>query len=107
MGDYINKHFGPVGGFSTRRRIDQFSTLLPFSDLDEAQRILDDFTRDFRQNGLVRIENAAREVNPAVGCFEFSISAGLARGNPNVELDSIMAFADFNRKPIAHYQRNI
>ena len=90
-----------------RRRNDQFSTVLPFSDLDEAQRILKDFTRDFRQNGLIRIENAAREVNSAVRCFEFSISAGLARGNPNVELDSIMAFADFNREPIAQFQCNI
>ena len=107
MGDYINKHFGMVGGFSTRRRIDQFSTVLPFSDLDEAQRILEDFTRDFRQNGLTSIENAAREVNPAVRCFEFSITAGLARGNPNVELDSIMAFADFNRELIAQFQCNI
>ena len=107
MGDYINKHFGTVGGFSMRHRNDQFSTVLPFSGLDEAQRILKDFTRDFRQNGLIRIENAAREVNPAVRCFEFSISAGLARGNPNVELDSIMAFADFNREPIAQFQCNI
>jgi phospholipid/cholesterol/gamma-HCH transport system ATP-binding protein len=107
MGDYINKHFGTVGGFSMRRRIDQFSTVLPFSDLDEARRILEDFTRDFRQNGLISIENAAREVNSAVRCFEFSISAGLARGNPNVELDSILAFADFNREPIAQFQCNI
>ena len=107
MGAYINKHFGAVGGFSTRRSIDQFSTVLPFSDLDEAQRILENFTIDFRQNGLLSIENAARQVNPAVRCFEFSISAGLARGNPNVELDSIMAFADFNREPIARFQCNI
>jgi phospholipid/cholesterol/gamma-HCH transport system ATP-binding protein len=107
MGDYINKHFGTVGGFSMRRRIDQFSTVLPFSGLDEAQRILKDFTRDFRQNGLIGIENAAREVNPAVRCFEFSISAGLALGNPNVEMDSIMAFADFNRELIARFQCNI
>jgi hypothetical protein len=80
---------------------------LPFSDLDETQRILEDFTRDFRQSGLISIENAARKVNPAVRCFEFSISAGLARGNPNVELDSILAFADFNREPIAQFQCNI
>ena len=107
MGSYISKHFSTVGGFSTRRRIDQFSTVLPFSDLDEAQSILVDFTRDFRQNGLISIENAAREVNPAVRCFEFSISAGLARGNPDVELNSIMAFAEFNREPIARFQCNI
>ncbi|MGD8472249.1 MAG: ATP-binding cassette domain-containing protein [Desulfobacteraceae bacterium] len=107
MGDYITKHFGTVGGFSTRRRIDQFSTVLPFSDLNEARRILEDFAEDFRQNGLIDIEDAAREVNPEVGCFEFSISAGLAQGNSNVELDSIMTFADFNREPIAHFQCNI
>jgi phospholipid/cholesterol/gamma-HCH transport system ATP-binding protein len=107
MGSYISKYFGAVGGFSARRRIDQFSTVLPFSDLDEAQSLLVDFTRDFRQNGLISIENAAREVNPAVRCFEFSISAGLARGNPDVELNSIMAFAEFNREPIARFQCNI
>ena len=107
MGDYINKHFGMVGGFSMRRRTDQFSTVLPFSDLEEARRILEDFTGDFRRNGLIRIENAAREANPEVPCFEFSISAGLARGNPDVELDSIMAFADFNREPIARFQCGI
>ena len=107
MGEYINKHFGAVGGISTRRRIDQYSTLLPFSDLDEARSILENFTKDFRQNGLISIENAAREDNPAVRCFEFSISAGLAGGNPNVELDSIMAFAEFNQEPIAQFQCNI
>ena len=107
MGEYINKHFGAMGGISTRRKIDQYSTLLPFSDLNEARSVLEDFTRDFRQNGLISIENAAKEANPAVRCFEFSISAGLAEGNPNVELDSIMAFAEFNQEPIAQFQCNI
>ena len=107
MGDYINKHFGAVGGFSARRSMNQFGTVLPFSDLEEAQRILEDFTTDFRENGLINIENAARKVNPAVSCFEFSISAGLARGNPDVELDSVMEFAEVNREPIARFQCNL
>jgi phospholipid/cholesterol/gamma-HCH transport system ATP-binding protein len=107
MGDYINKHFGAVGGFSARRSINQFGTVLPFSDLEEAERILADFTTDFRENGLINIENAARQVNPSVSCFEFTISAGLARGNPDVGLDSIMEFAEVNREPIAQFQCNI
>jgi phospholipid/cholesterol/gamma-HCH transport system ATP-binding protein len=107
MGDYINKHFGAVGGFSARRSINQFGTVLPFSNLEEAERILEDFTRDFRKNGLINIENAARKVNPSVSCFEFLISAGLAKGHPNVELDAIMEFAESNRKPIAQFQCNI
>ena len=107
MGDYINKHFGMIGGFSARRRINQFSTVLPFSDLNEAQEILADFTRDFRENGLNSIENAAREVNPAVRCFDFMVTAGIARGGGNVELDSIMEFAEFKKKPVAQFQCNI
>jgi phospholipid/cholesterol/gamma-HCH transport system ATP-binding protein len=107
MGDYINKHFGAVGGFSARRSINQFGTVLPFADLEEAERILAEFTTDFRENGLINIENAARQVNPSVSCFEFSISAGLARGNPDVELDSVMESAEDNREPIAQFQCNL
>jgi len=107
MGAYINKHFGAVGGFSSRRTINQYSTVLPFSDLDEAQSILEDFTRDFRQNGLLGIEDAARQGNPEIRCFEFSISAGLAEGNANFELESIMKIAELKKKPIAQFECNI
>jgi len=107
MGAYINTHFGAVGGFSSRRRINQYSTVLPFSDLEEARSILENFTQDFRQNGLISIEDAARQVNPQVRCFEFSISAGLAQGNADVELESIMEIAEFNQQPIAQFQCNI
>ena len=107
MGDFINKHFGAVGGFSARRSINQFGTVLPFSDLEEAERILEDFTTDFRENGLINIENAARQVNPSLSCFEFSISAGLANGNPDLELDSVMESAEVNREPIAQFQCNL
>ncbi|UCG05164.1 MAG: ATP-binding cassette domain-containing protein [Desulfobacterales bacterium] len=104
MGSYINKHFGAVGGFSARRSINQFGTLLPFSDLDEAERILIDFKKDFRENGLMHIEAAAKSANPTVDCFEFSILAGMAQGKPNLELESVMEFAEYKQKPIARFQ---
>ena len=31
MGVYIDKHFGAIGGFSTRRKSNEFVTVLPFS----------------------------------------------------------------------------
>jgi phospholipid/cholesterol/gamma-HCH transport system ATP-binding protein len=107
MGSYINRHFGAVGGFSARRAINQYSTVLPFSDLFEAKSILENFIRDFRQNGLASIEEAARKVNPDMRCFEFSISAGLARANADDELDSIMERAELEKEPIAQFQCNI
>ncbi len=107
MGAYINKHFGVVGGISTRRSINQFRTVLPFSDLEEAERILKNFVRDLQENGLLNIETAAKTENPSIGCFEFSIYAGLARGKPNIELDSIMKAAEFKQKPIAQFTCDI
>jgi phospholipid/cholesterol/gamma-HCH transport system ATP-binding protein len=107
MGDYINKHFGTVGGFSSRLTINQYSTVLPFSDLDEARIILENFTRDFQQNGLASVEEAARQVNPEMRCFEFSISAGLAQGNADAELGAIMELAESKKEPIAQFQCNI
>ena len=107
MGEYINKHFSFLGGFSARRHINQFGTVLPFSDLDEAERILENFLRDFQENGLVNIEMAAKKENPSVDCFDFSIHAGLARGHPDIELDSIMELAEFKQKPIAQFSCSI
>ena len=107
MGQCIDRHFGAVGGFSARRSINQFETVLPFSDLEEATRILDIFIEDFRSNGLQNIVNAANTVRSDVNCFEFSILAGLALGKPFLELESVMQFAELNQKSIAQLQCEI
>ena len=103
MGAYISKHFDAVGGISARRSINQFGTVLPFSDLEEAERILHKFILDFQKNGLISIEAAARRENGSIDCFDFSIQAGLARGNPDIELESIMEFAVYKQEPIARF----
>jgi phospholipid/cholesterol/gamma-HCH transport system ATP-binding protein len=40
MSTYIDKHFGAVGGFSTRQNTNEFVTVLPDSDLAEVEGIL-------------------------------------------------------------------
>jgi phospholipid/cholesterol/gamma-HCH transport system ATP-binding protein len=101
MGEFINKHFSRVGAFSTRQTIDEFASLLPFSDREEATRIMNNFTRDLQENGLEKISNVIREATPIEECFEFTILGGLARGQPQVELESIIEFARFDLRPIA------
>ena len=54
LGSYINKHFGAVGGFSSRQTINEYATVLPYSNLEEAERIMEDFTRDFQEHGIGR-----------------------------------------------------
>jgi len=104
LGTYIRKHFGAVGGFSTRQTINEFATILPFSDLDEAKRILDNFVQDFRKQGMAEISSVFNERVNEDACFDFSISVGMAQGQSQIEIESVIEFARFNKQPIANFQ---
>ena len=56
MGAYIDKHFGTVGGFSTRQNTNEFVTVLPNSDMVEIEGILESLTRDFQKQGISQIQ---------------------------------------------------
>ncbi len=104
LGSYINKHFGAVGGFSSRQTINEYATVLPYSDLDEANRIMEDFTKDFQEHGIKGIEMEAGEEGSDESCIEFSVLAGLAQGKPQIEIESVMEFARFNQKEISRFK---
>jgi len=103
LGSYINKHFGAVGGFSSRQTINEYATVLPYSDIEEAERIMADFTRDFQEHGMAGIEAAMENENKTEECIEFGVLAGLAQGKPQIEIESVMEFARFNQKQIAQF----
>jgi phospholipid/cholesterol/gamma-HCH transport system ATP-binding protein len=104
LGAYINKHFGAVGGFSSRQTIDEYATVLPYSDLEEARRIMEDFTRDFQAHGIGGIGELVRRETPGEECVQINILAGLAQGKPQIEIESVMEFARFNQEPIARFE---
>jgi phospholipid/cholesterol/gamma-HCH transport system ATP-binding protein len=100
LGTYINKHFGPVGGFSARQSKNQFATFLPFSDLQEAERILKDFATDLQEEGLRTIQAEAHI--PRETCFEFAILAGLGEGTAGGEdIDHVFREAQGRQQEIA------
>ena len=99
LGNYINRHFGAMGGFSSRLTFNEFGTVLPFSDVGEAEQILAEFTRDLNEHGLGALSDPADM--HADKCFEYTISAGMSPGKSFVELESIMEFARFKQKEIA------
>jgi hypothetical protein len=89
-----------VGGFSARLNKNQFATILPFSDLQEAERILRDFAMDLREEGLRTIQadaHISREM-----CFEFAILAGLEESTAHgEEIDHVFKGARLRQKEIA------
>ena len=104
LGSYINKHFGTVGGFTSRQTINEYATVLPFSDLDEANRILDDFTKDFQEHGIKGIEMHRGKEGSDESYIQISVLAGLAQGQPHIEIESLMEFARFNQKEAARFE---
>jgi phospholipid/cholesterol/gamma-HCH transport system ATP-binding protein len=101
LGTFINKHFGAVGAFTSRQTINEFSSVLPFSDLDETSRILEDFTEDFSERALPEIQSLIKADSNVRECVDFQVLVGLAQGKPHVEIESIMEFARFDKKPLA------
>ena len=107
LGAYIKKHFGAVGGFSSRQTINEFGTILPFSNVQEAEGILSDFIHDFRERGMRELADVIPDEKDSENSFEFVIEAGLAQGKPQIEIESVMEFARFNQKPIATFKCGI
>ncbi|MDD5169824.1 MAG: ATP-binding cassette domain-containing protein [Syntrophales bacterium] len=103
-GAYIDKHFGAIGGFSTRRRVNEFVTVLPYSDLTEANSILHDFATDFQEQGIQDVCAGTNRLNASAGCIEFSILSGIAQGKPIAEMDSVIESAKSNQKEIARFR---
>ncbi len=104
LGSYIDKHFGAIGGFSTRRRNNEFVTVLPYSDLTEAESILKDFAKDFRERGIHNVWTGTRMQTTSAGYVEFTVLAGIAQGLPAADIDSVIDAAKSQQKEIARLQ---
>ena len=107
MGVYIDKHFGAMGGFSTRRHANEFVTVLPYSDLTEVESMLKDFIGDFQEQGIRGIWAGVRKQAASEVCVEFVILAGIAQGQPIEEIDSVMDSAKHKQKEIARIRCDV
>jgi phospholipid/cholesterol/gamma-HCH transport system ATP-binding protein len=104
MGVYIDKHFGVVGGFSTRRKSNEFVTVLPFSSFEETESIFNDFVKDFQGQGIRDIWTEAQKQAPSGKCVDFSIRAGIAQGQPTAEIEPVIDLAKSQQKEIGRLQ---
>ncbi len=101
FGAYIEKHFGATGGFSTRLDNHEFITILPFSDLEESQGLLDDFIKDFREHGACDTLSCSLR-NPQFGAsIDLLILAGIAQGQTGSQIDNVLETARKQLREIA------
>src|SRR5512146_1274086 len=101
MGQFLIKHFGAIGGFSTRRNTNEFVSVLPYSDQADAESILTDFVQDFQASGIPDIFAGDRGPTTVDGRGEIVVLAGIAQGQPTADMDSIVDAAKHRQKEIA------
>ena len=107
IGVSIDKHFSAIGGFSTRRATNEFVTVLPYSELAEAESILKDFVRNFQEQGIRDIWDGAYKQAAMDGCAEFTILAGIAQGQPILEIDFVIDSAKSQQTEIARLRCDV
>jgi phospholipid/cholesterol/gamma-HCH transport system ATP-binding protein len=98
-GLFIDKHFGPIGGFSTRVNAQQFVTMLPYSDQTEADALMVDFINEFQEEGIQGIQGEAVG-KMGDGCVELVVLAGMAQGNLLEKIESVIECARDRQKEI-------
>jgi phospholipid/cholesterol/gamma-HCH transport system ATP-binding protein len=102
MGLYIDKHFGAIGGFSTRRNTNEIITMLPYSDLAETESIMADFVSDFHAQVIPAIGAGACKL--AMGeSVELTIVAGIAESQSTIDIDSVIDLAKSQQKEIGRF----
>jgi phospholipid/cholesterol/gamma-HCH transport system ATP-binding protein len=107
LANYIDKHFGAIGGFSTRRHSNEFVTVLPYSDRAEAEDILQDFVRDLRERGLQEVCTGDRRQTVSTEVVEFSVLAGIAQGQPVADIDPVIDAAKSKQKEIGRIRCDV
>lgn len=105
FGACLHEHFGVMGGFSSRTRTQEFVTVLPFSDTEEAGTLLEGFVQGLREKGLAGIP--ADAVHSGRECHEFSVAAGLAEGTPEQHMNEVLQRARAGRKGMVRFQCGI
>ncbi len=103
MGLYIDKHFGKIGGFSTRRSTNEIITMIPYSNLAETESIMQIFVQDFQQQFLRAMPQAACKL-PAGEAAELAILAGIAQGRSMADIDAVVGSAKSQQKEIGRLQ---
>ncbi|MGD0660139.1 MAG: ATP-binding cassette domain-containing protein [Syntrophorhabdales bacterium] len=105
LGEYTNRYFSSVGGFSTRHRRDQILTILPHTRPDKAKELVAGFADELKQEALARIQSIAGP--PKTGeetCFEIHVRAGVTEVSPTDDMDQIIDKAHAKQEIVATHR---
>ncbi|MRR14973.1 MAG: ATP-binding cassette domain-containing protein [Deltaproteobacteria bacterium] len=103
MGLYIDKHFGTIGGISTRRNTSEIITMLPYSTLAETEGIMKNFIQDLNDQTIPLIQAQSCKWADSNSVI-VSITAGVSEGVAESDIDGVVAQARAKQKEIGRIQ---
>jgi phospholipid/cholesterol/gamma-HCH transport system ATP-binding protein len=104
LGEYTNKRFNPIGGFSARHSRDEILTIFPHTSTDEAQQLVMDFAQELESRALATIQGVAAKKIGVEACFDIFIRAGVAEVSPKDSIDQIIEKARAKQKIVATHR---
>jgi phospholipid/cholesterol/gamma-HCH transport system ATP-binding protein len=104
LGEYTNKRFNPIGGFSARHSRDEILTVFPHTSVVAARQLVDDFAQELKAEAIDRIENIAIAKIGPEACFDIDIRAGVAEVSPTDAIDQIIEKARARQEIVAAHR---
>jgi phospholipid/cholesterol/gamma-HCH transport system ATP-binding protein len=104
LGEYTNRRFNPIGGFSARHRRDEILTIFPHTSIDEARQLVADFAQELKAEAIDRIQRIALAEIGAATCFDIYIRAGVAEVSPADTIDQIIEKARATQEIVATHR---
>jgi len=91
-------------GFSIRSHTGQILAILPYTDLQEAQQLVDNFGNGLQKEALSNVQTLTQARTGAY--FEICIYAGISEANSNDDIDNIIERTRATQKIIATHRCN-
>ncbi len=104
LGRQIHANLGAVGGFSFRNDSGEILAILPYTDFQEAQQLVQTFGKELQEDALGKIQALTQAKIGASACFDIQVYAGITEAHPDESIDLITQKAKKTQKVIATHR---
>jgi phospholipid/cholesterol/gamma-HCH transport system ATP-binding protein len=104
LGEYTNRRFKPIGGFSARHSRDEILTIFPHTSIDKARQLVADFAQELKHEAIERIQNIAMAKIGKETCFDIYIRAGVTEVPSTADVDQIIERARAKQEIVATHR---
>lgn len=104
LGEYINRRFNPVGGFSARHSRDEILTIFPHTGIDKARQLVAEFAYELKHEVIDSIQGITIEKIGEAASFDIYLRAGVAEVTPEDAVDQVIEKARANQEIIATHR---